>query len=196
MLYGICSRVIQSAVEGGLISMEATEEYVYGLELTISAIISYVTVIAIGFMMHMPLEAAMFLIIYTTLRRYVGGFHFNSQLVCYLSNYFICPAVLLAVKYLGFNAVFYSIIISLSSLLLWLSAPIPSANKPLDDKEKKIYRLVSRLMIAFVCVVFFICLNISIWVSKIITISVFVVAVFAVIGIINLRVRKKYQGQQ
>lgn len=191
MFHKACEHIINKAADNDLIQEALKPEYVYGLELIVSAVINYSTIIAIGAIMNMTAEAVAFLIIYTTMRRYIGGFHFNSQIICYLSNFIVCPLVLCMIKYLYFNAVVYTVIFTVLSVLLLRLAPIPAENKAIDEKEEKIYKMVSYFLIIIIAVIYIICLHFNFYAAKVITISVFMVSVFAIAGSLKLQFRKK-----
>ena len=197
MFHKTCENIIQKAVDNKIVQNSLKQEYIYGLELSIAALINYSTIVIIGVIMHMTVEAAVFLIIYTTMRRYIGGFHFNSQIICYLSNFVMCPVVLVAIKYLGYNQSIYCTIVCVSLILLWILAPIPAEHKSIDMTEERVYRCISHIMIIAVSIIFITCMRFNTYAAKLIMVSILMVTLFAVAGILNLKMKgiSKPQGQ-
>lgn len=190
MFHNVSKKIIQYATNCDIVTDEKQEEYIYGLELTLSVLLSNITVFMIGILMKMPIEAITFIFIYQTLRRYAGGFHFESQVLCYLSTYIMCPVAFFAIKYLECSNLVYFIIMIASSVLLFIVSPIPAVNKPLDDKEKKIYGKIARILILSAVIAYIICFSYFQYASKIIAVSVGMVAVFAILSKIRQAVCK------
>lgn len=194
MFHSISERIIAYAVKNNTLDKDKTEEYIYGLEITLSVLASYLSVIIIGFLMGMLWQSALFLFIFVTVRRFAGGFHFSSQIACYLSMCIMCPLVLLIIKYSENNIILYSTIMTISTLILLTLSPVPAVEKPLDEKEKIIYGRISRIITIVIAVMYAVlCSFEQIYIAKIISITVFVIAIFAIIGKIK---HKLYQNEK
>lgn len=183
MLHKLSECIVVYAIENGLLEKEKAEEYIYGLELSTSVLINYISVLIIGCIMGMLPEAALFLFLYVTVRRFAGGFHFESQMVCYLSMCIISPLVLLVIKYGSNNIWLCSTAMTVSVLTVLLLSPVPSANKPIDERERLVYGRFSRTLIItigmiYIALCFCGCINIA----KTISCAIFVVAIFEILG--------------
>ena len=188
MFYKISERIIAYAIKNNTLSRDKAEEYIYGLEISLSVLLSYFSVIIIGLLMGMLWQSLLFLLIFVSVRRFGGGFHFNSQFMCYLSMCVICPLILLIIKYGGNNIVLYSIIMTVSTLVSFIIFPVQAIEKPLDEKEKSVYGWISRIILIVIAVIYAVlCFFQKIYTAKIISITVFVIALFAVLGKIKLK---------
>lgn len=192
MFHKISERIIAYAIKNNNLDKDKAEEYIYGLEISLSVLASYLSVMIIGILMGMLWQSALFLFIFASVRRFAGGFHFNSQLVCFLSMCVICLLVLLFIKHGTNNIIINSTAMAISSIVLLIFSPIPAVTKPLDKKEKIIYGRISRIMIIVIAVLYTVlCFLEQIYVAKIIMITISVVAVFAVLGTIKYQLYKK-----
>lgn len=136
-------------------------------------------------------QSVLYLFVFVTVRRFAGGFHFNSQLICYLSMCIICPIVLLIIKYTENSVMLYSIIMAISTLVLLIVSPVPAIEKPLDEKEKIVYGSIARIIITVIAVIYAVLCNFEqIYIAKIISVTIFVVAIFTIMGKIKHRLYK------
>lgn len=194
MFHKISERIIAYAIKNNTLDKDKAEEYIYGLEISLSVLASYLSVIIIGLLIGMLWQSALFLFIFVSVRRFGGGFHFSSQLMCFLSMCIICPTILLIIKYSGNNIMLYSTIMAVSTLVLLIIFPVPAVEKPLDAKEKIVYGWISRIMIIVIAVIYAVlCLFEKIYIAKIILATIFVIAIFAILGKIK---HKLYQNEK
>lgn len=191
MFHKISERIIAYAVKNDMLDKDKTEEYIYGLEISLSVLSSYISVSIIGLLMGMLWQSVLYLFVFVTVRRFAGGFHFNSQLICYLSMCIICPIVLLIIKYTENSVMLYSIIMAISTLVLLIVSPVPAIEKPLDEKEKIVYGSIARIIITVIAVIYAVLCNFEqIYIAKIISVTIFVVAIFTIMGKIKHRLYK------
>lgn len=129
-----------------VISQELFDIYIYGMELLLSFIINTVIILLIGIVSGKILPTLIFLILFVAVRRFTGGFHANTYLKCKiitvgtyiavlcLSSLYYPPTVIKMLCYLA------------GILLIALFGPIENPNKPLDDNEKKLYKILSLIV--------------------------------------------------
>lgn len=191
MFHVISERVIKYAIKNNALDKNRADEYIYGLEITLSVLTSYLSVIIVGFLINMLWQSALFLFLFVSLRRFIGGFHFSSQIMCYLFMCVMCLIVLLVIKYSGNDTMLYSIIMTISTLALLIISPVPAIDKPLDEKETKVYGKISRTMIIVIAIIYAIlCLFKQIYIAKIISVTMLVVAILAILGKIKHKLCK------
>lgn len=100
-----------------------------------------------------------FIAFYIPLRRYLGGFHFNNNIICLLTSSFvtiICPLI----GY-NYNIHFFTIVIIFIFLVIstYFIAPIDHPNKKLTFFEKNIYKkkaLHIEFLYFTICIILFI----------------------------------------
>lgn len=186
MFHGFSEKVISFAAKNKYISQEEFEEYTYGFELILSILLTDITVLLIGLLMNMLVESIVFWVVYKILRKYTGGFHFDSGVICYLSSCIMGPIVLLIIRYCPYDAVTYSICTAASLMILFLLSPIEAIQKPLDDTEKKVFGKWARILISIAAVVFALCVWRHAYTAKILAVSIMAVTLFAIMGKIKL----------
>lgn len=194
MFHKISERIIAYAIKNNTLDKGKAEEYIYGLEISLSVLASYLSVILIGILMSMLWQSALFLFIFVSVRRFAGGFHFSSQIVCYLSMCIICPVILLIIKYSGNNIVICSVIMAVSTVILFILSPVPAIEKPLDAKEKIVYGRITQIMIIIIAIIYAaLCFFHQLYIMKIIAITICTVAIFEIAGKIK---HNLYKGEK
>lgn len=192
MFHNISERIIAYAVGNNILDDDKTDEYIYGLELSLSVGLSYISVIIIGIMMGMIWQAALFLLIFVSVRRFAGGFHFASQIACYLCTCLICTSALLTIKYTGNGVFAWSAAMALSMSAMLLLSPIPAVEKPLDEKEKIVYGKIARIILAVIAGVYIVlCFLQNMYAAKIICVTMITVAILAIVGKVKYRLYQR-----
>ena len=193
MVHKISSKIIACAIKNEYIKQEFFEEYLYALEIILNILIADITMLIIGFATGMLWECVVFWLVYKILRKYCGGYHFATSLKCYLSSCIMCIVALAVARYVPYNILVWIVITLSATIILFIISPVEAANKPLDEKEQKIFGRVARFLIIIFSV--YVCVAITIFhqylLSKIISLSIICVALLAMAGKVYLSVRKK-----
>lgn len=132
----------------------------FGISLLLSKLLNLVTEIIIGCLFSMLIEAIIFLIAFSFLRSYAGGFHASSLGKCYFFSSTTMVVALIIIKYVDSVAV-NCIFILFGSIICLVFAPAESKNKPLDIIEKNGYRKRTMLILSLILImlVFTFCLH-------------------------------------
>ena len=85
-------------LKAGAISEVDQELYEYGIYSFLFTMVPLLAVILLSFPMHMILEGILFIIPFILLRKFTGGFHFSSALLCELVSTMVLLAFLLGIK--------------------------------------------------------------------------------------------------
>ncbi len=129
------------------------EVYIYGIELLISSTISTLVILFIGLLTHTFLESVIFLISFSAIRVYTGGYHSMTYLRCNIISAFsyltIAVFLYLFKDFISNQIVMLSGYI-LTMLLAIIFAPIKHENKDLSMADIKKYKSLSLLMITVV----------------------------------------------
>lgn len=118
----------------------------------LSKLLNLVTEVIIGWLFSMLFEAIVFLIAFSFLRSYAGGFHASSSGKCYIFSSLTMVAALLIIKYVD-NFFANCIFVLLGTSLCLIFAPVESKNKMLDILEKKFYRKKAMLILSLILIV-------------------------------------------
>lgn len=85
-------------------------------------------------------ETTVFLIIFFFIREYSGGYHANSEKICFLIFLVIYIAFRFLLDFFSLNTFVCLIISVISSLYIYIKAPIDCENKRLSVYEKEKYK--------------------------------------------------------
>ena len=143
----ISEKAIMYAILNNYIKQEQYDEYVYALEIILNILITDITMIIIGLAMGMIWECILFWLVYKILRKYCGGYHFSTSLKCYLSSCIMCPVVLAVVRYVPYSMTVWGLLTLTALIILSILSPVEAANKPLDEKEQRIFGITARILI-------------------------------------------------
>ena len=70
-----------------------------------------------------------------------------------------------------------------SMLLLLVLSHIPAIEKPLDDKEKVVYGRITRILLAVIAGAYIVlCFFNNVYAAKIISVTMFIISLFAILG--------------
>lgn len=190
MIQSISDKIIQHAIRNEYIKQEQRDEYVYALNILLNILTTDATMLCIGFLMDMIWECIIFWLVYKVLRKYCGGFHFSTSWKCYLSSCIMCPAVLAAIRYVPYDKAIWGVLTAAMAAVLFILSPVAAENKPLDEKEKRVFGSIAKVLVIMVmicrCIVTLISHNEAL--SKIISLSIFSVTAFVIVGKIHLTV--------
>ena len=129
-------------VERKIITIDDKEIINYGLSTGFELILNLLTTLVISLILDMVLESIVFLLSFSSIRVYAGGYHLEKTINCYLVSNSIVALVLLSVKiapreYLG--SIILILLVTSLPIILKL-APIGTPNKPLTNYEKNFFR--------------------------------------------------------
>lgn len=134
--------VITDKLESSEIIQPSNKEVcAYGLRQIFSTILNAGTMLLIGILMHMTIEAIVFTISYIPLRIYAGGYHASTPQRCWAISAMMLFISLFTVKIIPEDGFWYVSVSSLfACVLIFLLSPVEDINKPLDEKEHQVYR--------------------------------------------------------
>ena len=120
---------------------ESTYEVMYyGLFVFVTNLINIVSVIIIGGLLGELKNTIVFLIFYTPLRLYVGGYHASTPFKCYLYFNILSTIFIIIFKYISYlEILFYLVIIMLIIIIIQMI-------KLKEDKQKIIIVLIYLLL--------------------------------------------------
>ena len=150
----ISLRMAEWLAGNGTIDTKDRELYVYGIEQGLMILLNLITVILIGFVLGMVWQSVVFMILYFPLRSFAGGFHSRTRLGCYITSVFLITGALISIKHLTLSIPVYIAVLFFVDLVLFLFAPVEDMNKPLDQKEIRIYRKRTRAIVLFEGIIF------------------------------------------
>lgn len=127
-----------------IITFENREAYSYGIELFLFKTSLYIIVAVIALITNTLIPSAVFVVSYTLLRQYNGGYHCKTAEICMIVSIFMYLIFLLLYKLDYGNTKKILLISSCISLLpIAVFSPVENINNPLTVKEKRKYHITS-----------------------------------------------------
>lgn len=130
------------------ISKDDEELYEYAAKVVVHGIINIAITILIGIFFGMLKECVCLFITFFILRKFTGGLHASKYIYCLISSIVLMILSLFIIQYLeqnSYHTLFLGILI-VSTVSIWILAPIDNQNKKLSSKEKKIYKFFSIIL--------------------------------------------------
>lgn len=134
--------------ENQKISKDDEELYEYAAKIMFHGIINIVITILIGIFFGMLKECVCLFITFFVLRKFTGGLHVSKYIHCLISSIILIILSLFIIQYLEKNSyhMLFLGILSISTVLIWIFAPIDNKRKMLSIKEKKVYKYFSVIL--------------------------------------------------
>ena len=137
------------------------ELFSYGYKVMVGYILILITISMIGIILNCLMNIYIFVILFSILRKQLGGFHFDSSILCFIFSiifsilipYIAKNTYLIPINHIIFTFIFLIIITNVIGV-------IDNKNKKLTDDEKKIFK---RKSIIVECVYFIICVVANIY---------------------------------
>lgn len=186
MFHKVCEKIVFHGIDKGTIPDGQNDEYVYGMNMLFNVSVNIISMIIIGIITHRLWECVVFCLVYKIIRKYTGGFHFDSAMFCYISSCIMYLVAIGIITYIPFKIYEVSAMMLISVIIIWGLSPVEAVNKPLDKREKQIFKKRARFNIAIIAVIYMVSLFISNELAYVIGISVISVMLFVIIGKIKL----------
>ena len=155
MLYKISEKIVASIFDK---DDENLDEYIYGLELLFCSSLCTVLMVIIGFLTNMLVESIVFMISFSVLRVFSGGYHSNSFLICNISTLFIYGVNISLYKYLFDYLVtpfVYISVFSITVILVLLFSPVENDNNPLEGNDYNKCKIKAWITAVIEMIIFF-----------------------------------------
>lgn len=156
----ISVKVVDSLIKNDIISNDDKTLYLFAVDQLFSLLLHIVTTLIIGALFGMFLESVVFLIAYIPIRQYAGGYHAKTPTRCYIISVVLTMVSLYIIGLPIWSDYVILFVLSITSLIIFLLAPVEDKNKPLDDKEQIVYKnrthIVLAVLIFFALISFFI----------------------------------------
>ncbi|WWR19953.1 accessory gene regulator B family protein [Lachnospiraceae bacterium JLR.KK009] len=146
-----------------VINESEKEIYEFGLFQLVANFIQFLLMIVIGlFMDELPAMIA-YMVSFTNLRKYAGGYHAETIGKCFLTSMVIPFVFIFFLKISYFSVTIEIFIWIIANIIIILLAPIQSRNKPLDTSERKIFKRKALMVCFFEDLVILFCFTLCFW---------------------------------
>ena len=170
-------------VKDEIIGPEDKALYLFGFKQALHHLITILSVFLLSFIFDAFWIALFFLLFYTPMRVFAGGFHAKTPTRCYIVNNLMLIGIFLASDYFAWGIKPLLIITIASAVVILGLAPVEDKNKPLDVYEVKVYRRRTGVIVAAELLLFAIGLIYEVkLLSTAICLAVLLLAVMLVLG--------------
>lgn len=133
----IIDYLVEKCIAWGIADSDNKDIYIYGINNLFIILINLVSVVMLGVIFNSVLQVIWFMLNFVFLRSYLGGFHLNSHVHCYLiSNVIIITSIKIASIIPIGILIAFSII---SSIFIWRFAPINCPKRCYDHDEARYF---------------------------------------------------------
>lgn len=184
-------------IEMQIINLEDEDIYFYGFKQGLLLLLNVITIIIIGLLFNMIWESIIFMVSYSTLRVYAGGYHASTPLRCYLFSIVMIVAVLLLIRSIPWNGFISTVVTVVSGINIFLIAPVEDVNKALDQEENRKFKKRTNIILGIL-----IALALFLWFenkrefSTCITMGICLNSIMLVLGKIKTRAIKEIKISQ
>ncbi len=130
--------------------------YEYGCYIFLSSTLFFLVTILFGFILQMVLSSIIFFISFMSIRRYAGGYHAKTEIMCQINSFILILLSNILIKLaIHFHLQLLLIFINFISIVLILAlAPLDSKEKPLSHIEKKHYKRKTYMILVILIAIF------------------------------------------
>ena len=157
MLERLSEKFALKLVNAGIIPESDAEIYVYGFFQTVMLILNIITTLLLGFAFGLIIPCILLNLAYIPIRISAGGHHADNPFRCYINSTIMIAILLAVIKWVPVYRSVTFILLVISSVIVWILAPVETENNPLDEVERHVYRKRSIviLIIEIIAVLFF-----------------------------------------
>lgn len=148
MRTALIDSLVAALIKNGVIAEAEKELYSFGINQLILLVVNIGTSLVIGAVFGMLWQSILFSAAYIPLRRYAGGYHAETPGKCYCLSVLLIVCVLIMLRFWTFSGTGALALLAIAGLIIFIKAPVQSKNKPLSNKEKRVYRLRARLILS------------------------------------------------
>lgn len=189
-LNNMSEKIADWLIEQKAISTGERELYAYAVHCLFSLLYPIAFASVIGAFLGMPIEAVVMIMSFIAVRKFSGGYHADSFYKCLIISSIVIMTMLQISNYI--NNLLFNVIYIASSILLMIFSPIDSANKRLDNDDKRFCKKITILIV----VVLFIIVELQ-WIAgyryytKFIESGVMLAEILQLLAIFNLKYDRK-----
>ena len=130
--------------------------YSYAVHSLFLGLLPVVIAVALGVFFGILYESFLMLLPFMLLRKFSGGFHFDSAKLCIVCSTVLIALALGLVKFLlsGRFLIPLLICVILSAISIFANSPIESSARKLSAKERTVFRLIARILVTVILLMF------------------------------------------
>ena len=139
----IAEQITHKLIASSVIEEGDRELYSYGFFLLISKIFFFFVTVIAGHLTGTTVESMIFYVVFILLRTYAGGIHARTEMSCAVLTTLALIASVLVIKQLETHTsgVVPLLMFGIGSLCILAFSPLDTSEKPLDEYEKRQYKI-------------------------------------------------------
>ncbi|MBR1742838.1 MAG: accessory gene regulator B family protein, partial [Lachnospiraceae bacterium] len=151
-------KLVLAMSSNNLIEDSESEYMMYAMSLLFEKIVSIISILLIGICMNSFVEIILFLIFFSSLRKYTGGYHLNSFLKCYICSMIITIGIILFADYIVMKDAVMLSVVFVSEVVILMIGAVNHPNMQWDRNEEQQSRNRARFveitegMVIFFCI--------------------------------------------
>ncbi len=191
MFTKLSDKITDILISNNAVKQEDHEIYYYGVQQGITLLLNILTTIVIALVCGELWQCMVFMLSFVLPRRYAGGYHAKTPLRCYIYSNALIFAVLLIIKFFTLGIFICGSLSVISGAIIFFLSPVEAANKPLDEKERTVYRIRARVILVILLVIQVVLSSINCNTAVMcISMALFLLAALMVVGKLDLRMNK------
>lgn len=141
--------IVTYLVDNHLVKKEEAPIYQYGFSILFLKITYWISFLIFGLFFDVFIETVIFLLMYSWIRVYAGGYHASSVSKCYIISLttVIINGILCTYHEFFDNLIIDELIFVASWIYVYIYCPVDNSNKRLDELEKKRFRKYSHIIL-------------------------------------------------
>ena len=108
----------------------------HGISIMISDGTNIISAFIISLIFHKPLTGIAYLLTFSAVRKYAGGWHASSRTACYFSYQFVFTVMMVLSFHSFSHGILYAFLIS-GIVFIFIKAPVEHIHNPLTPGERK-----------------------------------------------------------
>lgn len=154
MIETLAKKITTKFIDHKIIKSEDREIYDYCFETTIVILLSYSLLFILSIIFNEFISTLIFILSFSSFRKVCGGYHADNYLKCGIMSLASYLLLILIIKKFNIIFEFSTITLVLGAITIIFLAPIQDDNKPLTEKQKIRFKVISKNLAAILIVVF------------------------------------------
>jgi accessory gene regulator B len=157
MISKIAVAVSEWLVTQGAVTSKDKNLFSYAVYSLLFGMMPIFIIVILGLIFDMLSEGLLLVTPFMLLRKFSGGYHLKSSMVCTVTSTSLLTFSLLAVRIASTSntTIILSVLVALSAITLFLLSPIDSEARRLSPKERKVFRLIARIITSIFLLIYF-----------------------------------------
>lgn len=157
MISKISTAVSEWLVAQGAVTVKDKNLFSYAIYSFLFGMMPIFIIVILGLLLGMLPEGLLLITPFMLLRKFSGGYHLKSSIVCTVTSTSLLTISLLAVRVVKTSStnLILSVLVVLSAITLFLLSPIDSSARRLSTKERMVFGRIARVITSIFLLIYF-----------------------------------------